>query len=276
VEINTQLKVKVRLTLIQKGTANGEVRCVTNGSRYIPGDGWDSWFHVAVAGSWVEYSEPINLTKEGDFWEHQINSDISSGRTFELERGETVNARLFMTIELYEHGLNGTYTWVHIDEEDLNELIKVTIFRPLLSIPEILVACGMGLLIGFGLLLFVLDRLGWVSFGFMDAFAEFSMRFPGLAEVGSFLILPNMWFLFVKALFLDSTVFAEDFSIFVYFGFLFLAVFLAIISIGLFEFIVERWGMMKPLVGFIAAMIFLYIVIVSIEEFLRSLAEYEM
>ena len=154
-------------------------------------------------------------------------------------------------------------------------LINVIILRPFPSTTEIFVLGSMGLLIWFGLLLFTLDRLGWVSLGFMDAFAEFAIKFPGLAEVGSFLILPTMWFLFVKAWFLGVTIFAGDFSIFIYFGFLCLAVFLVIISVGLYEFIEERWGFLKTAAGLLASMMFLYIVIISFEFFLESLAENE-
>lgn len=108
----------------------------------------------------------------------------------------------------------------------------------------------------------------------LDAFSKFSDDHPISAEIGSLVILCATWFSFVNAILHFSNMFAEHFSIVVYFGFFFLAVFFALVSVGLFEFIQERWGLLKTAVGLLATMILFYFIFITIEYFLKYSVEY--
>jgi hypothetical protein len=60
----------------------------------------------------------------------------------------------------------------------------------------------------------------------LDAFSKFSDDHPISAEIGSLALLSSMWFSLMYTILLFSTVFSQYFSIVLYFGFFFLAVFL--------------------------------------------------
>jgi len=261
-QIGTQLEVKTRLTLIQKQVGDSQVAYVTNATPFLS---------VSVHGSPlygnVYYYEFVNLTKDGDYWETKLLLEMNKNYEAELESGETIDTTLSVRFRLDAFGANHT----KIDESFVvmtpwlldNDGILVTVFRPF-SATEIYTAVGGCGIITLGLVMFIIDRVGLVSFGFLNAFSKFANKYPILTHIVSTFILVVLWVAFIPVLIGLSIIFSKFFLLAFIFEVVF-AVSSIVLAVGLLEFILRDWKFLTISLGFLLALVCTYIIYIALD-----------
>jgi hypothetical protein len=132
-------------------------------------------------------------------------------------------------------------------------LLAVLLTR-FLSTEEVYAAYGVGIVAVLGLLVFALKRAGWASFSFIDVLSRFSDEHRLSAEVGSCVVLFATWFFSIIALRFSVTTLALFLIIMVP-----LAVLVAIVNVGLFQLLIDHWGLLKTALGIAVIFFSLYI-----------------
>lgn len=91
----------------------------------------------------------------------------------------------------------------------------------------------------------------------MRAISKFSIKYPDLAKFSCSIILVGLWNIFFPVLSIISIVFSQNFFIAFLLGGGF-AVASIIFTVGILEFILEDWNLLKTGLGFIVAIVIIY------------------
>jgi hypothetical protein len=281
-QFGTQLEVKTRLTLIHKRVGDSQVEYVTNASR---AHSESLRVHVSESSAVLLFGEEgnhpenpfstrkdcwefVNLTKDGDYWETQLLLEMGERNEGRLERGESTDTVLVVYFTLDAFGANHT----KISESFIvgtlslsdDDQILLTVFGPSFFSTEIYAAVGGCAIIVLGLVMFVMERVGWVSFGFLNAFSKFANKYPLLVHVVSTFFLVVLGVAFIPVLISLSIMFSG----FLLLALIFEGVFVVssiILAVGLLEFILRDWKFLTISVGFLLALFVTYLIYIALD-----------
>ncbi|UCD95839.1 MAG: hypothetical protein JSV35_04850 [Candidatus Bathyarchaeota archaeon] len=141
-QIETPLDVMVCLTLIQKGIEDREIEYVTSNSKAWPFLKLEVRAHSEDVTWFLRYYDDfVNLTENGDCWEKQFRLEMPTSAD-KLGRGESADSTLSAIMRIDEYGAN--HTLLNSLAIVGGSIMKIDVFRPLLSPTETYVAGGFG------------------------------------------------------------------------------------------------------------------------------------
>jgi hypothetical protein len=255
------LNITVRVTLVEKCAEAYEKKAYIDDriEFYLSRDDADSsWHGYCYIDEYYTYGRyQVLLTDAGDSWEKTFH--VRPKWDIELPRGKNVTAKLGFWLSLEEFPANETdpavvpmtkRNLIHITEFEMSAPMTITFFRPFISAFEVVAGIGAVAVSGLGIAfaLYYRSRMQLVT----RAFSLFVNQHPFLVNISCCVVIAALWFSLIPLLNLISITFSQIFpvALLAEASLIFASV---VLSVGLFELMLEEWDLMQIGLGLLGA-----------------------